>query len=369
MKHQYRLYGVQVSLFVGKVRGYLNFKGLDYQEKAPTIYDLLIRFPKKVDAAAMPVIQTRDGEWLADTTDIIETLESRHPEPSIRPCAPRQTIAAMLFEAWCDDVWHPVALHTRWSYPENYPLFQSEMGKGLLPYAPEFLRNRVVDNTVGKTMRDALPRMGVMPAQVAQLEQWTANILDLLELHFAQHDYLFGGRPTIADFSLLGPLYGHLSRDYWPQRELIAPRPNVKAYIDRMHRGDKATGDLLANDEIPDTLLPLFDVIFTEFYPLISATVELVEGFVTRKLLQKGSSLPRTISRVSFPMGDGEFTRYAFSYALWMMQRIQNQLRAMPEHERTSVFEWFADREQVDLLEMNFGPAVERAGLTVRLAG
>ena len=53
---------------------------------------------------------------------------------------------------------------------------------------------------------------------------------------------------------------------------------------------------------------------------------------------------------------------------LWMMQRMQKQLRAMPEHERTSVAEWFADRGQDDLLEMNFGPAVERAGLTVRLA-
>jgi hypothetical protein len=51
-----------------------------------------------------------------------------------------------------------------------------------------------------------------------------------------------------------------------------------------------------------------------------------------------------------------------------MMQRIQKQLRAMPEHERTSVAEWFADRGQDDLLEMNFGPDVERAGLTVRLA-
>ena len=106
MKSQYQLYGVPLSLFVGKVRGYLNYKGLDYQETAPTVYDLLIRFPKKVGAAVMPVIKNRDGECLADTTDIIETLESSHPQPTTRPSSPRQTIAAMLFEAWCDDVWH-----------------------------------------------------------------------------------------------------------------------------------------------------------------------------------------------------------------------------------------------------------------------
>ena len=56
-------------------------------------------------------------------------------------------------------------------------------------------------------------------------------------------------------------------------------------------------------------------------------------------------------------------------YALWMMQRIQKKLREMPEDERTSVVQWFADRGQVDLLKMDFGPDVERAGLTVRLAG
>ena len=367
MKSQYQLYGVPLSLFVGKVRGYLNYKGLDYQETAPTVYDLLIRFPKKVGAAVMPVIKSRDGEWLADTTDIIETLESRHPQPSIRPSSPRQTIAAMLFEAWCDDVWHPVALHTRWSFSENYPVFRSVFGKGLFPYAPKFLQNWVVDNTVASKMREALPRMGVVPAQLAALEQWTANILDLLEAHFSQHDYLFGGRPTIADFSLLGPLYGHLSRDPWPQRELIAPRPNLKGYIERMHRGDKASGELLADDDIPDTLLPIFDIIFSEFYPMLSETVGGVNEFVACKGLQKGDSLPRTINKVSFPMGEGEYTRYTFSYALWMMQRIQKNLQTLSQSDKAAVADWFVSMGQKDILATDFGPKVERYGLTTRI--
>ena len=372
MKSQYKLYGVQVSLFVGKVRGYLNYKGLDCQENAPTLYDMFRRFPKKVGATVMPVIQTHDSEWLSDTTEIIEVLETRHPTPSIRPSSPRQTIAAMLFEAWCDDVWHPVALHTRWSFSENYPLFRTEMGKGFLPYAPRFLQNWVIDKTAAAQMRNALPNLGVVPEQVDLLERWIHNMLDMLELHFSQHEYLFGGRPTIADYSLLGPLYGHLSLDPWPKRELIAPRPHLKAYIERLHRGDSpgsgASGELLPEDAIPETLLPVFDVIFCEFYPLLAKTVKSVNEHIQHKGLQTGDHLPRLLRGISFPMGDGEYTRGAFSYALWMMQRIQKQLRAMPEHERTSVAKWFADRGQADLLEMSFGPDVERAGLTVRLA-
>ena len=367
MKSQYQLYGVQVSLFVGKVRGYLNYKGLDYKEKAPTLCDFFYRFPKQVGAAVMPVIKSRDGEWLADSTDIIETLESRHPQPSIRPSSPCQTIAAMLFEAWCDDVWLPVALHTRWSYPENYPLFRSEMGKGMLPYAPKLLQNWIVDNTVAASLRNFLPGMGVIPAQIPRLEKWTCNILDLLEVHFAQHDYLFGGRPTIADFSLLGPLYGHLSLDYWPQRELIAPRQHLKGYIERLHRGDKASSDLLPNDEIPETLLPIFNLIISEFYPLLSATVEIVNDFVARKGLQKGDSLPRTMSKVSFPMGEGEYSRYSLNYVLWMMQRIQKHLQTMSQSDKAAVADWFESIGQKDISTMDFGPNVERHGLTTRL--
>ena len=33
MKHEYRMYGWQGSHFVGKLRGYLNYKGLDYRKK------------------------------------------------------------------------------------------------------------------------------------------------------------------------------------------------------------------------------------------------------------------------------------------------------------------------------------------------
>ena len=372
MQSQYRLYGVQVSLFAGKVRGYLNYKGLDYQEKAPTLYDMLRRFPRKVGATVMPVVQTREGEWLADTTEIIEWLETRHPTPSIRASSPRQAVAAMLFEAWCDDVGHPVALHTRWSFPENYPLFRAEMGQGFLPYAPRFLQNWVIDKTAAARMRSALPNMGVVPGQVDLLERWIHTLLDMLELHFSRHDYLFGGRPTIADYSLLGPLYGHLSLDPWPKRELIAPRPHLKAYIERLHRGDSprsgACGELLPEDAIPETLLPVFELIFSEFYPLLEKTVKSVNEYIQRKGLQAGDQLPRTFRDISFPMGDGEYTRGAFSYTLWMMQRIQKQLCAMPENERASVADWFAQRGQADLLEMNFGPEVERAGLTVRLA-
>ena len=41
------LYKMQESLFADRVRDYLNYKGLNYQEKALAVYHMLRRIPKK----------------------------------------------------------------------------------------------------------------------------------------------------------------------------------------------------------------------------------------------------------------------------------------------------------------------------------
>ena len=47
-------------------------------------------------------------------------------------------------------------------------------------------------------------------------EASNARLLAALEAHFAVHDYVLGGLPSLADFALLGPLYAHLFRDAVP---------------------------------------------------------------------------------------------------------------------------------------------------------
>ena len=98
MKHEYRMYGWQGSHFVGKLRGYLNYKGLDYEEKDIWAYDLLVRIPRAIGVTVMPALETSSGEWFGDTPLIIEELERRHPENGIRVGTPRQKMAAMLLE-------------------------------------------------------------------------------------------------------------------------------------------------------------------------------------------------------------------------------------------------------------------------------
>lgn len=368
MKTQYVLQGWHLSYFSGKVRAYMRYKGLYFEDKAVNAYDLTVRIPKKTGATVMPVVQTNKGEWLQDTTAIIQELERRHPEKPVFPSSPTQLIAALIIEAWADEWWIPVAMHYRWSFAENYPLFERDAGTALLPYAPKFVRNALVKKSVAGKMRSYLPAVGITPEQRQLLESWTTNMLDLLDAHFAEHDYLFGGQATVADFALVGPLYGHLNRDPMPKRELLDCRPHLQAWVNRVHNGDQPVGELLANDQIPATLAPIFACIFSEFYGQIAANVVALKAHVQSRAAASGDRIPRSLDTVRFPMAGGDYGRAAMPYTVWMAQMIRDRYLAMPLTDKTAVNAWLSENGHADLMQMELGPALKRHALATRLA-
>jgi hypothetical protein len=50
-----------------------------------------------------------------------------------------------------------------------------------------------------------------------------------------------------------------------------------------------------------------------------------------------------------------------------MMQRIQKNLQTLSQSDKAAVADWFVSMGQKDILTMDFGPKVERYGLTTRI--
>ena len=317
----------------------------------------------------MPAIKCSDGHWLCDTPLIMEELEKRHPQPSIEIHTPIQRFLAELFQNWIDDVGIPIALHSRWSYPENYEkVNREEVSKNLLPFMPRFIRNKVSDKAFLGTMSEKLPNMGAIPEQIPLLEKWTTQILSLLEIHFSQYDYVLGGRPTVADYALLGLMQGHLNRDPWPKREWVDPRPNLQKWVEKTHRGDTANGELLADDKIPDTLMPIVKIIFDEYLPLMDQTTDETKSLIKNEKLKSGDELPRTTDRLKFKMADSQFQRNSFTYSVWRMQRLQKIVSTFSDTDQECLKVWLAKQNHVNFLGLNFGPTLKRDGLTAALA-
>ena len=86
---------------------------------------------------------------------------------------------------------------------------------------------------------------------IPAIEQSYRRLLGELDAHFRDHDFLFGGRPSIGDFGLIGPMYAHLYRDPYPGKLMRETAPNVAAWVERMQSPEPVDGDFLADDGFP----------------------------------------------------------------------------------------------------------------------
>ena len=356
------LYGWHLSYFTGKVLCYLRYKRVPFEFRQVDMFTLLRRIKRATGAAAMPAVLTPERRWIGDSSVIIDAIEQRYPHDPVVPATPVQRFASYLMEAWGDEWWVPIAMHTRWTYPENYALFEREAGPALLPWCPAFLQRRAVAR-VARTLRGMLRTVGARPEQFPALDAWTVRMLDLLEVHFARQPYLFGQRPTLGDFGLVGTMYGHLGRDPWPARELIAPRPHLRAWIDRMAEPPAASSlPLLADDAIAPTLAPVFEAIFAEFVPLLEGINAQVKAALPA--LVPGHALRRALGDVELTLSTGQYRRNALPYTLWMAQRTLDVYRAMAPHEQAQVRAWLAPLGGLRLLELEI-PRLRISGVRV----
>lgn len=367
MTKPFLLYGWQLSYFSGKARAYLRYKQIPFREREVDGYTLMRRIPRKTGSSpVMPVVVTPEGEWLQDTTHIIETLEQRFLTPSVYPESAALRVLAQLLEAWADEWWIPIAMHYRWSYPENEALFLKEAGRALVPFAPAFLQRRLARRPA-TLLKSYLPGVGVVPEQFDLMERWTEAMLDALDQHFAHHDFLLGGRPCVADFALIGPLYAHLARDPWPKRALIAPRPHLQAWVARTHEGAPGDGALFDIANLPETLQPVLRALRDEFLPMVLGIRDAVQRHAQAGAARK-PRLPRALESIDFPMADGRFRRLAMPYTLWMMQGVQRGYRALDEAQRAALCAAIGSGAAAEALAADVGPALQRTGLRVRWA-
>lgn len=358
----YILMGWELSYYTGKARCYLRHKGVPLQEKGMNLLDFR-KVKKHTSSVVMPAVITPDGDWLQDTAHIIDTLEARHPVRSMTPADPVQQFAARLLETWFDEAWIPPSMHYRWSYPENYAQFEREGGDELLPYMPRFLKNRAVAQSA-KMLQDFLPGVGVVPDQIAQIEAATIASLDHLEAHFASHDWLLGDRPSMADFGLAGPIYGHLGRDPWPKQHLVGTRPHLAAWLQRVSHP--------ISDDLPEwaaflpaSLDPVFATIAAEFIPRCVATADLVTAHAANPSAK--AVLPRGLDEIATPLAGKPFRYRATSFLAWKIQRLQDGVKAMPDRDQQAVRAWADEKGLLPILDVQV-PRLGRKGLRVLLS-
>lgn len=354
----YQLIGAPVSLYTGKVRSYLQFKGIAFTEvlATPQVFKEII-IPR-TGVGYIPVLVTPEDAVIQDSTEIIDHLERRYPHPAIYPSGPCQHLVALLLEVYGDEWLVNPAMLYRWQIEENREFAIAEFGSVRLPDASRE-EQYAAGLEASAPFAGALPRLGITAHSRPAIEHSYLALLSELDRHFAVHPFLLGDRPCIGDFGLIGPLYAHLYRDPASGRLMHEHAPHVCRWVERMINPATSAGkgDFLPDDQVPGTLLPVLQRIFAEQVPVLLKTAQLLNQWATDN--PDSWNIPRAIGTLRYRLGDMEEERLAFPFNLWMWQRPHDFYQGLNGDDQRAV-EALLSQEQVAALKTPLNIRVRR---------
>lgn len=255
MTAPYRLYGAELSPYSVKVRSYMRYKNIPF-EWLPRTEGRQEEFARYAKLPLIPLLVDAEENVLQDSTPAIEALEARYAEPPIVPADAALAFLAALIEDYADEWLNKAMFHYRWTYPEDQrsaaKRIVAQMFEGGTPPAG-------LEESVGARMAGRLHHVGSSPETAPVIEASFERLIPLLERMLTRRAYLFGGRPSLADFGLAGQLAQLLS-DPTPGAMLKERAPNLVRWIDRMENPD-VEGDFVM---LPALRNDLVDLLRTE---------------------------------------------------------------------------------------------------------
>ena len=346
----YTIWGSPHSLYTGKIRSYLIKKGVPFREILPTDPRFHALVAPAVRHFVLPIMQAPDGRYLQDTTDMIDHVESQHPGSPMVPLTPVQRVVAWLVGAYGSEGLLPAAMHYRWSYRAQQEHFlQTEFGRALYS-GPDRAAGRAAGAKLMGYFNDFLPPLGINEATIPAVEAAYMELLEALDAHFQQHPYVLGGRPSIADFGLMAPLFAHLGRDPVPATLMKNAAPNVYRWTERMNLPGIADGEFhatpetyVADDAIPATLEPVLRLIFQDWGPELVANAVFYNDWVAQHPeLPAGHMVSVSGERKVHPtLGPIEYEwrgctvrRASSPQTLWHFERVTSLARALEGEPR-----------------------------------
>ncbi len=304
--------GVDRSHFSAKLRPALRCKQIHHVEYPPDTRLIA----ERTGVGFVPVLFSPEDAVFQDTTDIIDELETRFPEPVLIPTGTNGTLCR-LFELYADEFFPTVSMRTRWAYPEN----EAELRRAFGAFTGDLDRG----NAVADLMSSYLPMLGVTAETIPAIDAHTDAMLAALDAHFAEHPFLLGDRLTLADCALMGPLYAHLYLDRVTRKKLYDEAIEVCKWIERCNRPVPEQMGEVFNGDQPETLKAVLNLVGTDAAPMLTA---LEAGFIDWAGTDEadtatGSEAPRGVGTYTSMLRDSAITAGIRPYVVWKIQRLR----------------------------------------------
>jgi glutathione S-transferase len=286
----YSLVGLELSFFTRKLEAQLRFQKIPWQWQFKTS-ERSAEIEARAGTHFIPVLATPEKWLIHDTIALGPLLNDRFVDRPVVPATPLQRSCCFILEDAFNHWLGRTCVHSRWCEPENEawvgPKFGANMmlGRSIeLPFSEQELADLA---GVGPMMRDnfgmnACEVNGVGPDQAQAMQADFKLMLQALEQHFTDNDFLLGARPCLADFALAGACKAHFITDPEPVSWLGEYQAMLVNYTDQFFGGSTASdGDWMADDQVPKTITVILDYLQRSYFR--SATNNIAAGLAGEK--------------------------------------------------------------------------------------
>jgi glutathione S-transferase len=274
MAEAYRLHGANPSPYSQKMRAIMRYRRL------PFVWDNDGTAREVAIAAQLPpvipVLRFPDGRLMNDSTPLAYELERLHPQArSILPDDPGLAFLSDLIEDFADEWVTKIMFHYRWFYADDRKFAQLWIsGDRMIGAAPEKRQAAMTafnDRQIGR-----MAIVGCTEANRPIIEASYFRLLDILAPHVAQMPFLFGSRPSLADFGLFGQLI-ILATDPTPEAEMRRRAPDVFLWLMRLDDASGVDGAWIEPDALPSAVVELLRLAADVYLPFLKANTEAFE--------------------------------------------------------------------------------------------
>lgn len=317
--------GIDRSHFSAKLRPAIRYKQIHCMEYPPDPAEI----KQRTGAGFVPILISPENETFQDTTDIIDELEQRFPSPRLIPADSNDRVLCRLMELYGDEFFPIVSMRTRWAYKEN----EQEMRRAFSAFSGSAERG----NQVADLMSGYLPALGVTPDTIPAIDAHTGELLEILNAHFDNHPFVLGDRMTLADCTLMGPLYAHLYLDRVTRKQLYDDALPVCMWIERCNRPMPDAMGQTFEGQYPESLQALIGLIGRDAAPMLS---DLQTAFGEQASgLDVSEPVPRGTGTYSSSLRGVSFEAGVRSYVVWKIQRLAETVDSLDGEERSAAIE------------------------------
>ena len=238
-QNPFRIIGIEASPYAAKVRAVFRYRRL------PHVW--VARMPQYfaetqgVRPLIMPVVQYPNGDYRTDSTPILLDLEDRFPgRRSILPDAQGYVFLAALIEDFADEWLVKSLFHYRFDRPDDQHAGAMWVMDDAHPDVEPAELQKLTQEFIARQMARK-PLVGCTPENAPLFEKLYAEVLRVMEDFVATDRFLFGSRPSLADFGIFGQLQT-LAVDPTPAAIMRRVAPRTLHWVKRLQDASGVDG-------------------------------------------------------------------------------------------------------------------------------